>query len=517
MSRPTLRLLAVILTTLIIVVLVSSLDHLPGSVRAQIDSERGALTSAQGQLKSAQESVARETQADAAFFAAVAASRQWPGQFQQAAGTLQSAGRDMDELSRLENHGHYRDEPEAERLLAAERRERTAALGQVSAIQTEAARWLSRKQQLAAELQRMEQQHQAIHAFDLAPLTTTVQKAETDWPEKKSDLESRLASVRAIVTHGDELWQSTAAERAEAVAGKIDGAEAGALLAAADDLQTSASALPKQAAELQTLTGQLYDSWDKLLVDMEVRGFGSNRDYDQKIRTVRTHLGTTTSEERWVSVSPATYDAMHNDLGMAIEQKPAGKYDSEADHTAQPAGFAYIAPPSVGSNQYGHWEQHGGQSFWVFYGQYALLRDLLFNRGYRPLDRGEWESYRTERSQGHTYYGRDAESGTGAPKYGTAGTATQERYSSSTYAKGGGFRDSTYASKSGSYRDSPYASPGVRNGDADRVPKTFGRNSRPPEEHHAAPPEHSYHPAPRPSPRRFPSGGGGRRFGGRRR
>jgi hypothetical protein len=515
MSRPTLRILAVILTTLIIVVLVNAFDHLPGSVRTQIESERGALASAQGELKSAQDTVARETQAQASFFAAIAASRQWPGMFQNASGTLQSAGRDMDELSRLEKQGHYRDRQQAESLLADERRLRTAALGQASSVQSEAAHWLSRKQQLPGEVEAMQRDYQAIHAYDLAPLAATIEHAETDWPEKKPDLEARLASVRGIVTHGDELWQSTAAGRAAAAAGKIEDSDAGTLLVSEDELKASAAALPKQAGELQSRAGQLYDSWDKILVDMEVRGFGSSREYDQKIRTVRTHAGSTTSEERWSPVSQATYDSMHNDLGMAIEQKPAGKYDSEADHVPQPAGFAYVAPPTQGSNQYGHWEQHDGHSFWVFYGQYALLRDLLFNRSYRPLDRRDWEGYRTERSQGHTYYGQNAESSTNAPKYGTNGTTTQERYSGSSYAKGGGFRDSEYASRSGSYRNSPYASPAARDQDADRSPKTFGRNPRSGEPHAAPPPEHSYHPAPRPAPRHIPSGGGGRRFGRR--
>ena len=515
MSRPVLRSLAVILTTLIIVVLVRALDHLPSSVRAQIDSERGALASAQGQLTASQAAVTREIQAHPDFFAVVAASKQWPSAFSQASGTLQSAGRDLDELTQLEQHGHYRDRDHAEHLLADERGLRTAALGQASAAQTAAAHWLSRRQQLPAELPRMEQNHRSLHDFDLAPLAATIARAESDWPSKKADLESRLGSVRGLVSHGDELWQSTAASRRDATSGNVGDADAGALLVAADDLQASAAALPKQAAGLQSLTGQLDDSWDKILVDMEVRGSGSSREYDQKIRTIRTHAGATTSDEQWVKVSPATYDAMHNDLGMAIEHKPAGAYDSEADHVAQPAGFAYVATPSQGSNQYGHWEQRDGHSFWVFYGQYALLRDLLFNRSYRPLDRGDWEGYRTQRDRGQTYYGRDPASSAEAPKYGTNGTITQERYSGSTYAKGGGFRDSPYASRSGSYRDSPYASPQARGGEADRSPKTFGRNSRPEEPHAAPPPEHSYRPAPRPAPRRFPSGGG-HRFGRRR-
>lgn len=513
MSRQTLRILAVILTTLLIVTLVSALDHLPNSLRAEIDSERAALTSSQRQLEAERDAVARQTQTDAAFFAAIAASQQWPAQFENANATLRSAGRDADDLTQLEKHGHYSDRQRAERLLSDERALRSSALHQGSAVQAEAAHWISRKQQLPAELERMGRDYQAIHAFDLAPLTATVVRAESDWPDKKTDLESRLTAVRSAVSHSDELWQSTAASRSAAAAGRIDGRDAGSLLASADDLDAAAASLPKQAADLQALTGQLYDSWDKVLVDMEVRGFGGGRDYNQKIRTVRTHQGATTSEEQWVGVSPATYDAMRNDLGMAVEQKPAGKYDSEADHVAQPAGFAYVAPPSQGSNQYGYWEQHNGQSFWVFYGKYALLRDLLFNRGYRPLERRDWEGYRTERGQGHTYYGQDAESSAGAPKYGTNGTATQERYSGSTYAKGGGFRDSPYATHGGSYRDSPYASPSARGQEADRTGHTFGRNARP-EEPHAAPPSHSYHPSPRPAPRRFPSGGG-MRFGRR--
>src|SRR5579884_3348657 len=207
MSRPTLRIFAVILTTLIIVVLVNAFDHLPGSVRAQIGSERGALASAQRELKGAQDTVTRQAQAQPDFFAAIAASRQWPGLFQNAGATLQSAGRDMDALSRLEKQGHYRDRQQAERLLADERRLRTAALGQASSVQNDAAHWLSRKQQLPAEVEAMQREYQAVHGYDLAPLAATIEHAETDWPDKKPDLEARLASVRAIVTHDDELWQ----------------------------------------------------------------------------------------------------------------------------------------------------------------------------------------------------------------------------------------------------------------------------------------------------------------------
>jgi hypothetical protein len=139
----------------------------------------------------------------------------------------------------------------------------------------------------------------------------------------------------------------------------------------------------------------------------------------------------------------------------------------------------------------------------VFYGQYALLRDLLFNRDYRPLERRDWEDYRWSRDAGHSYYGRNAQ---GTPVYGSQGAATRDRYSGSSYAHSGGFRDSQYASKSGNYRSSPYASPGARDPNADHSPRRFGRPGAEPEAPHA------FHAAPRPTPR-FRPPSGGRRFG----
>jgi len=519
MSRSTLRFLAVVLTVLIVVVLFAGLDALPRGVRAQIDGDRAALASAQTELRSAQDEVTRESQAQPDLFRAASVAGHWSDQFGEAAGLLGYAARDMDELGQIEKENRRQDRERAERLISHERDVRAKALAEASGVEKEAAQWVDWKRQLPQTVQGMERDYHAIRAVDLAPVAGSVQKAETDWPEKKADLDARLATVRGAVTQSDGLWQSTEAARRQVAAGNYAGLDFAVLLGAADSLKTSAATLPQKAVELQSLSGQLYDSWDKVLVDMEVRGIGNAREYDQQIRTVRTHLtdvsaktGVTTSEEKWVDVPRTTYEAMRNDLGMAIEHKPAGRYDSESEHVAQPAGFAYMAPPTQASNQYGYWEHRDGRSFWVFYGQYALMRDLLFNHNYQPVERGEWEGYRTYQNRGQTYYGQ--EPGASAPKYGSQGTATQNRYSGSTYAQGGGFRDSQYANKPGSYRDSKYASPGAHDTNADHSPKRFGSGSRPEEPHAAPAPRPSYHPAPRPAfrpPMRSP----GRSFGRR--
>jgi hypothetical protein len=510
MSRSSLKFLAVLLATLIVVVLFAGLDNLPRSVRAEIVQERSALAAAQKQVSASGDEVTHEVQGDAALFGAIAASKLWPGQLAQAQSQLSSAARDADELARLEKANRRQDEARVRALVSEERNLRSAAVAQSSGVQQQAAQWLERKRQLPAGVAAMERDYQAIHGFNLAPITATVGKAEADWPEKKPDLEARAAALGNTVAEGEKAWQSSAEDRRAAAARDYAHLNIATLFGAEDTLHTAAAELPQKAAELPALAGQLYNNWDKLLVDMEVRGRGDARQYEQKVRTVRTHLadssaknGQVTSDEQWVNVSPATYQALQNDLGMAIEHKPAGKYDMEAEHVAQPAGFAYMAPPGQ-SNQYGSWEHHDGRDFWVFYGQYALMRDLLFNHNYRPIDRYDWDGYRTYQQRGQTYYGRD-EAGS-APKYGSQGTVTQDRYSGSSYAKSGGFKDSRYASKSGSYRNTPYASPNGRQPGGDATPKRFGRTQEP-----------TFHaPSPRPSPRpSFRPPSAGRRFGRR--
>ena len=517
MNRKTLRLFTVALSVVIAVLAASALDRLPSSVRAQIDSERTALHFARNQLHTERDQVSAQVQTDPALFGGIPFGGAWSGRLDQSAFGLDSAGRDMDELTRLEKHNRHTDTARAQSVLTSERNLRTRALADAEAVQKEAARWVDAKNHLPQQVQEMERAYHAIHAFDLAPVTAAVAHAETDWPAKKPDLDARLDAERAMVTNSDKLWQSTAEDRRKAAGGDLSGVNTGALLAAGDTLAASAAAQPKQAEELQSLTGQLYTSWDKLLVDMQARGEGNAREYDQKVRTVRTHItdaaaktGDTQSDEQWVIVPRPTYDAMRGDLGMAIEHKSAGLYDSEAEHVAQPAGMAYVAPPAQASNQYGYWDHRDGRDFWVFYGQYALLRDLLSNHDYRPYDRYEYEGYRTQQSRGQTYYGHDSESG--SPKYGSQGTTTQNRYSGSKYAQSGGFRDSQYASKSGGYRDSQYASPSMRQPGADHSPKTFGHNNTPSSPApRAAPAPRSYRPAP--SPSRPPMRSPGRSFG----
>jgi hypothetical protein len=196
-----------------------------------------------------------------------------------------------------------------------------------------------------------------------------------------------------------------------------------------------------------------------------------------------------------VDVSPSAYHAVENDLGMTIAHKDAGLFDSEAQNQVQPPGFAYIAPPSQGSNQYGYWSHAGGESVWTFLPQYLIMRELLWGHNYRPVVINEYNGYQMARRSGQTYYGKETPAS--PPKYGSHGTFTAKSYASSRYVQSGGFSGSAYGSSRTATAPRPSSSgssssPGFSNRGNDSAGKRFGGSS---------------------SGQRFGSGSSGQRFG----
>jgi hypothetical protein len=514
MTKPQLRLLAIVLSGLILAVLFAGLDDLPRKLRAEIVSEQQNLIATEKQVQKARTEVTADLQAEPALFRVRSMNTALPGRLDHAENNLLSARREMQALQALAKANRRTDREKAERLLRQERTLRTNAADEAAGATREAQHWIEIKNRLPQQVAQMERDYEALHRADLVKLAAAVQKAETDWPEKKSDLESRLVSVSKMPADAERQWQASADLRRK-VAAKDANVDYVALIGAADTLHQESVELPQKSAELEKLSGQLYDGWDKILIDLNAR----SGNYEEKIRTIRTHFtdvaakkSEISKDEAWVQVSPAQYQSVERNLGMAIEHKPAGKYDFEADRVAQPAGFAYMAPPGQ-SNQYGYWSHSGGQSVWMWLPQYLILRDLMWNRYYPPMTTYEYEEYRTYRGRGQTYYGHDSVGG--APKYGSSGTVTQRQYADSNYSRNGGYRDSKYASKGGGYRDSRYSTPAGRSGESSEG-RRFGRSEDSSSGRGWS--SHSSGGGSRPSPRpSAPRSSGGRSFGGRRR
>jgi hypothetical protein len=437
------------------VLLLAGCAQLPRELRARIDNANENLAQAEKDFARINTEVLDDLKGVPALFRGTRVADEWPASLRAAKSKLDAAGRDREELKGLEHSSDREAVERAQRILAHQDHLRREAIDTANSVRAQATRWLDFQRNLPHYLARMREEHDAPHTADFAAVTTAVERAETDWPNKKADLDRRLSDLKSTPARADAQWQATTDARAAAANGSASGPQVAALMEASDSLDAAAR-VQSDAAALTGLSGQLYNSWDKVLEDLDV----AHGEYREKVKIVKTHFidvpakkTEVSTDVRWDDISPSTYRTLENDLGMAIAHKDAGQYDSEAETTAQPAGFAYIAPPSVGSNQYGYWTHTSQGSFWTFLPQYLIMRELFWGNSYRPIVINEYNGYYAARSLGRTYYGQSTPAA--PPRYGTHGTFTQQRYASSRYVQSGGFGSSAYAS----HRSAPTAAP----------------------------------------------------------
>lgn len=113
----------------------------------------------------------------------------------------------------------------------------------------------------------------------------------------------------------------------------------------------------------------------------------------------------------WHEVSEDVFGRYEHYVGMVVASK--GKDGRHTDvRQAHPPGYQYVGNPS-----YGFW---GGGGFWQFYGQYALMRDLM--GGWR-VNRDDYRDYRRNYERGRPYHGPVQR---GRPAFGSRGTVTEK-------------------------------------------------------------------------------------------
>lgn len=145
--------------------------------------------------------------------------------------------------------------------------------------------------------------------------------------------------------------------------------------------------------------------------------------------------GDQKEETDWVEVSEADFDEHYDDLGQEIVSKPYGVFEDEKLETSAPAGMSLVGNPA-----YGEWQKDTrGDSFWVFYGKYALFRDVFFGPSWGGYYYSDWDRYNRGYRGSTNYYGKNPMK----PKYGTAGswTNTSPRMKNNHFAKRRGFKN----------------------------------------------------------------------------
>lgn len=273
---------------------------------------------------------------------------------------------------------------------------------------------------------------QATEVMADATLTAVVEKGQADYPDASEKIQKRLDALlkkaETLANHGAQFDAALQIDPPDYV-------KVGQL---SDFLQLEGRSLINEVAKLRGDVASLGKSTDKILIDMKRDGAACYHKY----RYVEGGLARVTS---WETVSCVDYDQHAEHLGMALHSKPEGTFESEAVTVAHPPGYSYI-----GNTRYGHWDTRPDGRFWVWYGQYALTRDLLWGvGGYQPIRHDTYSSYRGSVQARKPYYGA-------AKEFGSSGSLTQKKYSASSFLTK---RRETYAasrfktSGSSGYRD----------------------------------------------------------------
>ena len=473
MHRRSLGIVAVLLIALMALVATAGLDKLPPSLHRSVDAASGVLANDRSSFEQDRSLIERDIGGEPDLFQNKSAA--WRARLDQDRAGLDAAAAKLASIEQLAKANRRTDGYYVERGLGDFDSARKDALRDAEDIRSEAERWIAAKRALPGRMEAMHASYDALESIDDGADIAVVRKAMADWPGKRDDLQMRLAGIEDLKAQGKQIWESTAQLRSSAADNKLAGGDYDNLLSGADRMDADARQAKENLAAIDALAGQLYMSWDKVLLEVE-----PGRDPREKIRTVRTRFpdaslthGQTTSEESWETADYARIRDDEHDAGMTIEHKPAGEYDSEAERSVEPPAYAYIAPPGQ-ANSYGAWE--GGVWHWL--PEYLILSQLLHSsRG--PVTTLDYDAYRDARSRGEVFYGRDNEY---QPRWYDRG-ASGPAYRGSSESSGGWWKErpgsssENPAGSSGgaqSYSGSSYRSRGTFSSSQYRSRGTFG-------------------------------------------
>ena len=157
------------------------------------------------------------------------------------------------------------------------------------------------------------------------------------------------------------------------------------------------------------------NAYSIILYDMDVQGTFF-KDYLHQYRIIKTENDQVDEEvTRWIEVSEDFFRRHQEHLGMEIAAKDE---EGNITKTASPPGYSSY----VGNPQYGHWVNQGGDTFWEFYGKYALLSSM-FNMMSFPVRRSYFDTYRDDYFGRRPYFGPSV---SGRRMYGTGSSYTQK-------------------------------------------------------------------------------------------
>jgi hypothetical protein len=484
MSKRSLGVLAIILILLMAVVATAGIDNLPRNLRQSAESAVSELASARQQFDKNRQAALAAVASDPSLFRSQ--DTQFRSRLDAAQAKLAAATESRTKLNALVEANRRQDREAVQSAVESIERARKEAVSESEAVLKQVRRWIDYKQRTPELLADLNARYQRLSNFDVETAAAPARKAMADWPEKRPDLERRIAAMNALVSRASEVQENTADARAKAEAKDYGSVDYGALIAGLTALEAAERDLKQNLETTNALAAQLYVGRDKVLLELD-----EDDPRRQRVRVVETKYADASLQnpqvsqtERWENIDDARFRELERAVDMVVERKPPGKYDSEAEKKVQAPAYAYVAPVGQ-SNQYGSWQN----GVWHWLPQYLILSQLLRGPSYPPIGMGDYRNYDSYRRRGDTWYGRYGRTwGGGVARGGGSGIGGALRRTLENYSRGddSGARSSsrprerwTWGGRSGSFGGSRYQSRGSFGGSRYRSrPSTGGFGSR---------------------------------------
>lgn len=302
--------------------------------------------------------------------------------------------------------------------------------------------WIDNK---AEYLARAQSSVAVVAKVDLRPAQDAAAKAALDFPRVEKRVKGDLMTLEAMPATAERLSANVVRLAAMKLTDPaFNPGQAVSDVKQLDELRNTAA---KQVAAYQKLLDQLFVSWDKILSDLRIEE-GQYVTFKAQYTTHRVDRNDkkTTTVEPWKKVDGKAYKTLEKQMGMVVESKPKGYFDSEAKKGVIPPGYTY-----VGDDHYGKWDNQGGHKVWVFHRRYHYMRPMFWGGHYRPIRYAHWSVWRAHPHR--IYYGRDR---FGHPRYGPRGTLTRRHYSGALFVRHGGWRTTRWYRTGGKFRGTHY-------------------------------------------------------------
>jgi hypothetical protein len=154
-----------------------------------------------------------------------------------------------------------------------------------------------------------------------------------------------------------------------------------------------------------------------ILYDMDIEEGTFSDKYKHQYQIIKEKDSTPVeAKTQMIEVSKEFFMQNQNNMGMEIAAKTR---DGKVSKVAGPPGYSNY----VGNSRYGNWSTGSdGNSFWAFYGQYAMMSSLL-NMATGPIYRNHYDDYNSNYRGSRPYYGSTVN---GLPQYGTNSSHIQQ-------------------------------------------------------------------------------------------